>query len=665
MKVKKYLIVLILFLIFLISIFIKLQKVHSYEKYDFESGNVWFSTESALHYKYTKLIAEGKSLPKIDYSIQYPEGLELKHISLGMEYFYGYLYRFISLFRNILFHIFLIHAIAIFSSLSVVVVYLLAKEIWKNKISAIVASLFYSITLASFARFATFAFIREDFSLLFIFLNLLYFVKYLNSNNKKYIYYSGLSLFIALTTWHLTQFFFILLCGFGVLIYLFGKESLADKIKNYFSIITLFLIAAAILIPYLREKLFILSIPLIIPYAFTFVRLFQKTKYERILFFSFLVLITGIVMISTTNYPHVSQLIINKIILLGEKPIDSANIPYIARVYWTSGYDSPHLSLISDLFFILIPLNLFVFIFYLKKGIRKISLSQLFLIYFTLATGFLFLLMRRLHVFFIFFFVIWTGYFFSKRGKIKKTFVKGVYFIILVTVILQLIFAFNYKFKDPLIYVNQDLMDFLKYNTDNKAVIATSMPISQLINTYSNKNTIVQPFYETESIRDKYKELEFNLVKNEFEFYNYMRKYNVDYFVYYNGLSDMIYYDTATDIKENTAIFNFENNNVTYFVRIYKNDFYQVYGLINTSDHDYVKAIEYFNKNQTEKAISEMSIATKQKPNFINAYNYLGIFYSSKSDYDNAFFYWNKGLEINPNDKNINENIQKLTLNIN
>ena len=465
-----------------------------------------------------------------------------------------------------------------------------------------------------------------------------------------------------MATWHLTQFFFILLSGFGILIYLFGKEKLVGKVKNYFTIITLFLIAAGFLIPYLREKVFILSLSLMIPYAFTFVRIFYKIKYEKILFFVVLILITSIVMISTTNYPHVSQLILNKILLLGKKPIDSANIPYIVRVYWTSGYDAPHLSLIKDLFFILIPLNLLVLFFYLRKGIRKIPVSQWFLIYFTAATGFLFILMKRLHTFFIFFFVIWTGCLFSKYCKIKNVFVKAIYFVVFLSFIFQLFFAFNYTFEDGLTYVNQDLIEFINYNTDSEAVISSSMPISQIINTYSNRDVIVHPFYETDSIRDKYKELEFSLVKSEFEFYSYMVNHDVDYFVYYTGLSRMIYYDTTIngDIKESTAIFNFETNNVTNFVRIYKNDFYQVYGLINTSDHHFVKALDYFDNNQTEKAINEMNIALKQKPNFLTAYNYLGIFYSSLSDYDTAFYFWNKGLEINPNDKNILENVEKL-----
>ena len=45
-----------------------------------------FSAESAAHFRYTRMIAEGEEIPRLDTDAQYPEGLKVfEETSTGME----------------------------------------------------------------------------------------------------------------------------------------------------------------------------------------------------------------------------------------------------------------------------------------------------------------------------------------------------------------------------------------------------------------------------------------------------------------------------------------------------------------------------------------------------------------------------------------------------
>ena len=53
-----------------------------------------FSAESAAHFRYTRAIADGESIPALDVDSQHPEGLEVfGETSIGMEYVYGLAWR--------------------------------------------------------------------------------------------------------------------------------------------------------------------------------------------------------------------------------------------------------------------------------------------------------------------------------------------------------------------------------------------------------------------------------------------------------------------------------------------------------------------------------------------------------------------------------------------
>jgi len=55
-----------------------------------------FAAEGAAHFRYTEMIAEGKSIPALDVPAQWPEGLRVfRETSPFMEYLFGWTWRLI------------------------------------------------------------------------------------------------------------------------------------------------------------------------------------------------------------------------------------------------------------------------------------------------------------------------------------------------------------------------------------------------------------------------------------------------------------------------------------------------------------------------------------------------------------------------------------------
>ena len=112
---------LLLLFIFLTSVGIKIFLFTQVTVFNYQDDTGLFWTESAFQYRYARMVAHKEPLPSTDYTIQYPEGLEVfSHITIAMELVSGYLYQFFSIvFPHLPFHVFLIYFICLFSSLSI------------------------------------------------------------------------------------------------------------------------------------------------------------------------------------------------------------------------------------------------------------------------------------------------------------------------------------------------------------------------------------------------------------------------------------------------------------------------------------------------------------------------------------------------------------------
>jgi len=223
---RKYVVFFAIFLVYLISVFIRFQILdHRAEAYD----SLPFSNESAQHFIYTKVIAETGNLPVVDNKIQYPENINIrKKVFVFMEYFYGYLYRISTFLGKFQLTSFIRHIIPLLFSLSIIAVFILAYNVSKNRVAALISSAYYGVMLPSVLETTGEIFLKQTFALPLIFLNLslLFFI----SNKPRYktrLFLSilaGLLLYVAIISWDLTQLYLGVLFGSVAFLIIMGSQ---------------------------------------------------------------------------------------------------------------------------------------------------------------------------------------------------------------------------------------------------------------------------------------------------------------------------------------------------------------------------------------------------------------------------------------------------------
>jgi len=598
---------LLLIILFLLAIGLKLYLYKQNTDFNEKSDFCLFRVESAIRYHYAKLIANRENIPDIDISAQYPEGLKVKNrIKLTTEYVTGILYQFIP--HTIPFHIFLIYFMFIISSINVVTVYLISFKLSKNFYSSILSCLFYITAFPSYARTVAGGFVEEDFALPFIFLSFLFFIKSFE-DSKKYLYsfLCGLFLFIPLTSWHLTQFYFTLFLLF-IIFQFFKRFEERDKIILPFLFITGFNILGGIFVPTLNSENFLFSYNMLISYSL--IMIWSVTKLSKInkwiTFIVFLVLIMILVSLFSfltsshkAEYSHVYSLILYKILYFGKKPDDPSTMPFDAKVFWQAGFLNPSLKNIIVSFggiFIVALFGIVLVMFRFMKN--KTEITEEGLLYFVLVFLPLYLLFERLYVFLIFFITPFVSLIFNLKLKLpKKTNKILLNSILFLAILFQSYKGFTYDIKLRDADVHNDIVRFLKENTKEEDVVLANFGFSALIYTYANRPIVLHPMFESKDIRDKTKECYESIFSKEEDFYKLCKKYKIKIFIYdWHYIFDKSKNSVRYQINQNklfkdSASFNFHfyPERLKHFSLLYQNTYYRVYKINDVNEKPFIR----------------------------------------------------------------------------
>ncbi len=234
-----------------------------------EADRGMFWSETAYQYRYAKMFAEND--PHIwqtlrrDTRLQYPDGVDTwKDYTTFMEPFDGLVYRFF-VPKSIPFHVFLLWFVAFFSSLTAFLIYAVCRAVWKNRMIASIAALSWLLMPASFMRQVSAIYLKEDFSLLFVVAFIMLFMVGIEDKRRRIALLGGVSLFIALASWHLSQFFYLLLMGCAALFLIFRTEWERHWTRNI--LIYLACALAAACLPVLWQRAFIISQSMLLCYA--------------------------------------------------------------------------------------------------------------------------------------------------------------------------------------------------------------------------------------------------------------------------------------------------------------------------------------------------------------------------------------------------------------
>ena len=129
-----------------------------------------FYSESATHYRYYRLIGDPSvsygrvaDILRLDTDVQHPEGLAVtRELPFGMEMFYGLLRRWLA--PRAPSHVFLMHAVPVFSGLSLLATFALTWRLTGSWRWSLLAAGLYGTITWSFARSARGTFLRNSTS---------------------------------------------------------------------------------------------------------------------------------------------------------------------------------------------------------------------------------------------------------------------------------------------------------------------------------------------------------------------------------------------------------------------------------------------------------------------------------------------------------------------
>lgn len=598
---------LIIFLIFIgLSLFKTCKVLNSRYLTRDESCTFW--TESAIQYHYAKAVAMGENIPVVDRKAEYPGGYPAgRYHPVLMEGVAGYLYRVLPL-NDIPFHVFLIILMSFYSSLSVIAVYLISSEIWDSKWTGIFSALLYSFTFSASMTVLNIAYEFQDFTLFLMFFHIFFLLRAERTENNYSLlsntFLSGAFLFAALASWHLTQFYYAVL-----LVYFFLRLIIDENYDfRILYILTGFVILSGLTLPLLDPPVFFTSFPMLFNYCLLIItpfRLKNRWASAGILLLSFLSLlfIKSLFMDYNSGFNMMLKrgifpLILAKIRWFGNRPPGGANLNWETLTLWVHPYNNPALEWTVKSFGVLLPSSLFAGFLLVKKTIQNKNLNQYLLIIFFFSVFLIsYLFFERMDVFLILFMAVLAGLFIHRYSNIWG-------WIILLLMIPNLIIVAKHKPNPPGPQRNYllQVLRTIKSKTSPDSPVLSHFAYSPTILAWTGRPVIFHPKFESPSIVDKVKDFEHLLFESEKNFYDYCKKYGVEYFLLSSDLLLSRNYTTIRYRTQNLRMekecvlfkMHFSPEKLKYFYLIYSNPQYRIFRIHYPGEKIPEEEFEYF-----------------------------------------------------------------------
>ena len=522
-----------------------------------DKGMFW--SETAFQYRYAKLFAENDPqvwrILKKDVGLQYPDGVDTwRDYTTFMEPFDGMVYR-LAVPKSIPFHAFLLWFVALFSSLTAFLIYAVCRALWNKKAIALAAALSWMLMPASFMRQVSAIYLKEDFSLQFVASFILLFVVGIADRRRRFPLAGSVALFVALASWHLSQFFFLMLMGCVGIFFVMRPEWERHWTRNI-----LFYLAAALvagcLLPVLRYRAFVVSQGMLITYALllSLVLLRRLKKSGPASWRLRAGLLGGIFIVLALaelpfaagfkEYAHVFELFIYKIRYLNVMPADPTLLPFEARVFWAGDFVGATMGKLLGAFKWYSPCILFVLISY-AVGLARCKLTKQEQLLGLILCGSLFIywLVDRLSIFLAPMLAVNLCVapavalrLFPRKASSRKA-RAGVGAVIgpvdgTVLALLAVIMAANFlavcrmqPVIDEIAADKTELFDWLRANTSPDDPILSNFPDGPMLLLYTGRPVILNSQYENTFIRKRTQEFNAAYFGGEEQLYAFCQKY--------------------------------------------------------------------------------------------------------------------------------------------
>lgn len=510
-------------------------------------GEPRFVAEGAAHLRYTAMVARGQEIPVLDIKAQWPEGMRVfRDASTAMEYLYGGIYRLIPGEKPDLVS-FIRFFTAFFFSLAIVPLAFLSARIWRSYGAGVFTALLFATALPLVARSSGFEYIRENVTFPLLAFHLFFHVSACRKGGIAFPALSGAFLFAALLSWHGSQFYLV-----PFLLFLLARGVLAesgDHERRAALALVAALFAAGVVVPYLREGRFLLSIPAALGAALLAIELAAPRILRRLSGKgkgrgkgaganprAVRVVVAAVVVAAVLlpgavsgahfeSYSHFFDLVLYKLRYL-QKPDDPRLLSFDARAFWVGPFNSPD----ARHFFVFALPILFLLpgpIALLMRRSQDRDHEALFVLAFLGIYFLLFLLMQRLLPLFAFFAVVTAGgnvfEFFPGRRVRNAARPALLLSVLVVTISLFQDFGWEGRYdfwrraaralrvpsRDTFVVypyardVEGDLLAWMRDNCDRGAVVMSLHYLSPQVLTYTDRSTNLNDFFESPSVRRK------------------------------------------------------------------------------------------------------------------------------------------------------------------
>ncbi|MFH0777676.1 MAG: tetratricopeptide repeat protein, partial [Candidatus Eisenbacteria bacterium] len=457
-------------------------------------------------------------------------------------------------------------------------------------------------------------FLREDFTLVLMFGSLAFFLYSLSDGNRRravtFSVLSGALLFLALGSWHLTQFYFLLF-SVGVALWAMLRED-RERLLRSFGVLTLFAVLAGLAFPVLRSRLFFLSHPLVISYALLLAGLLARRRgLSRRGFASAFVplsiaaaVVVWILTRGYLEYSHVYSLMLEKLRHLGVKPAQPSALSYDGRVFWQGPFESP--TPVSVLFYFghIFPALLLPLAGLTREALRKRFTSEGCLAIFLILSFFvLYLFIERMAVFLVFFACCVAGGAVLVKGRTVRI---AALVLLIGGLAVGAWEVSGYKTRTGVVswYAKtlelaqspallstaadkDELTEWILAHSDSSDVFLTWMAEGPDVLTATGRPVNLHSMFESQEIRRKNHEFITALYSDEETFYRVFTKFDSDYFVYRGDFvldtskeSERYIADALKLARSSAAFkFHFSPDSLAHFVCVYENRFYRVFAL--------------------------------------------------------------------------------------
>ena len=307
-------------------------------------------TDPALLYYFADRIVESGGAPPPDFRadprIEHPETSDWPAMeTVGQEFVVAWAKLWFAPETPL--HVVAVYAMAITAAATAVGVFGLALELCGGVAWALLAALLWSLQTANY-RTIGWILIREDFALPWLALHLWLAARAVRVRTPAAIALSALALVAAVSTWHAATFVVAVEAACVLAWYLRSGENPLAARRAW--ILPAVLLAASLLVPVLRAKVFALSLPMQALGALSVAALVERRRKlpplaRAAVALGALALLASLAAAISraaglADYSHVFAFMKDKLVHLGAKPVDPGELSYESRLLWQGPFET-------------------------------------------------------------------------------------------------------------------------------------------------------------------------------------------------------------------------------------------------------------------------------------------------------------------------------------